>query len=112
MTLASNDFVHLHTHSEFSLQPIAALQDPSRVDEAVQQLQSHPLSSNDQARAFALLGQNELALAELERGFREGDPNRVFVYWQPVFKPLYAEARFQALVQQLRSPEVGAEEVR
>ncbi len=112
MTLASNDFVHLHTHSEFSLQPIAVLQDPSRVDEAVRQLQSHPLGSTDQAWAFAKLGQNELALAELERGFREGKPSRINIYVAPAFKPLYAEPRFQALLRQMGLPEVGAEEVR
>jgi tetratricopeptide (TPR) repeat protein len=91
---------------------IAALQDPSRIDEVLQQLQSDPLASTDQARVFALLNQNELALAELERGFRERDPNQIFVYWQPAFKPLYADPRFQALLRQMGLPVVSAEEVR
>jgi tetratricopeptide (TPR) repeat protein len=94
------------------LSVIAALQDPSRVDEATQQLQSHPLGGMFQAWAFVKLGQDELALAELERMVREGDPGRIGVYLQPAFKPLYADPRFQALVRQMGLPEVGAEEVR
>jgi TolB-like protein len=94
------------------LSVIAALQDPSRVDEAVRQLQSHPLGGTDQARVFVRLGQNELALAALERGFRESDQFRIVVYIVPAFKPLYADPRFKALVRQMGLSEVGAEEVR
>jgi TolB-like protein len=94
------------------LSVIAALQHPSRVDEAVRQLQSHPLGSTNQAWAFAKLGQNELALAELERMVREGEPSRIWLYRVPEFKSLYADPRFQALVRQMGLPEVGAEEVR
>jgi Tfp pilus assembly protein PilF len=93
------------------LSVIAALQDPSRVDEAVQQLQSHPLVSTHQAWAFAKLGQNELALVELERMFREREPARTWLYRVPALKPLYGDPRFQALVRQMGLPEVGAEAV-
>ena len=94
------------------LSVIAALQDPSRVDEAVRQLQSDPLGGLFEAWAFVRLGQNELALAELERGFRESDQFAIAVYIVPAFKPIYADPRFQALVRQMGLPEVGAEEVR
>jgi Tfp pilus assembly protein PilF len=93
------------------LSVIAALQDPSRVEEAVQQLQSHPLGGLYQAWAFVKLGQNELALAALERMVGAGDPDRTDVYLYPAFKPLYADPRFQALLRQMGLPEVSAEEV-
>jgi lipoprotein NlpI len=93
------------------LRVIAALQDPSRVDEAVRQLQSHPLGGLYQAWAFVKLGQNVLALAALERMVGAGDPDRTDVYVYPAFKPLYADPRFQALVRQMGLPELGAEEV-
>jgi hypothetical protein len=94
------------------LSVIAALQDPSRVEEAVQQLQSHPLGGLYHAWAFVKLGQNEFALEELERMFREREPSRSFVYRNPAFKPLYDDPRFQALVRQMGLPEVSAAEFR
>jgi hypothetical protein len=53
---------------------------------------------------LAMLGENELALAELERLFAQHDPYRVYLYAIPEFDPLHQDPRFQALLNQIGLP--------
>ena len=87
------------------LSVIAALQNPSRVNDAIKQLISYPLGGTDQPWAFAKLGKYDLALAELERQFREHDSYRMMLCLVPAFKPFYSDPRFQALLRQMKLPE-------
>jgi tetratricopeptide (TPR) repeat protein len=91
--------------SEVMLSFIAALQDPSKQEAAIRQIVAHgPGGVIGRPILFALLGRNDLTLAELERLFAEKDPYRVFVYMIPMFDPLRADPRFQALVHQVKLP--------
>ena len=53
---------------------------------------------------LAMLGRNDLALAELERMFAANDPLREFLYAIPQFEPLHQDPRFQALLRQVNLP--------
>ena len=90
---------------EVMLSFIAAMQDPSKQEAAVQQIMAHgPGGVIGKPILFALLGRNDLTLAELERLFAERDPYRPFVYVAPAYEPLRADPRFQALVRQVNLP--------
>jgi len=90
---------------EVMLSFIAALQDPSKREAAIQQIVAHgPGGVIGRPILFALLGRNDLTLAELERLFAEKDPYRVFVYMIPAFDPLRGDPRFQVLVRQVNLP--------
>ena len=84
---------------------MAAMQDASRKEAAAQELIAHgPSGVTGKARMLAMLGENELALAELERLFAQHDPYRVYLYAIPEFDPLHQDPRFQALLNQIGLP--------
>ena len=61
---------------------------------------------------LAMLGRNDLALAELERMFAANDPLREFLYAIPQFEPLHGDPRFRTLLKQIglpREPAVPAQ---
>ncbi len=84
---------------------IAAMQDRSKLDVAVQQIIAHGLGGvTGKPVMLAMLGENDLALTELERLFAERDPLRQYLYPVPQFEPLHRDPRFQALQKQIRLP--------
>jgi hypothetical protein len=86
------------------------MQNPSKQEAALREIQAHgPGGVIGKPILFALLGRNDLTLAELERLFAEQDPYRAFVYMIPAFEPLRADPRFQALVHQVNLPPPKAE---
>ncbi|HET7065362.1 MAG TPA: hypothetical protein VFI49_13910 [Rudaea sp.] len=91
--------------SEPTIAFIAALRDHSRTDAAVTAIMASSLGGVVyKPPMLAMLGRNDLALAELERLFAANDPLREFLYAIPQFKPLYQEPRFQALLKQIGLP--------
>ncbi len=84
---------------------VDALEDRTRTEIAVAQLDAHPLAALDQPWAFVTLGRNDLALDALERMFAAKDPNRVYVLQTHAFRVLYPDPRFRALVRELGLPE-------
>jgi TolB-like protein/Tfp pilus assembly protein PilF len=95
---------------EVMLSFVAAMQDPSKQEAAIREIQVHGEGGViGKPILFALLGRNDLTLAELERLFAEQDPYRAFVYMIPAFDPLRADPRFRALVRQVNLPPPKAE---
>jgi adenylate cyclase len=90
---------------ETMLSLVAAMQDPARTDAAVQQINVHaPGGLTGKPVMLAMLGRNDLVLAELERLFAQHDPYREFLYAIPHFDPLHGDPRFQALLKQINLP--------
>jgi hypothetical protein len=55
------------------------------------------------ARDYADLGDNEHALQELERAFKNGDEIVLWIPIDPEFDPLRAEPRFKSLINKIES---------
>jgi len=87
---------------------IDAKQDPSKTAIAAQRILAHgPGGIVGKPFMLAVLGKDDLALTELERGFRARDPYRVFIYAAPQLNSLHANPRFQALLKQIGLPRAG-----
>lgn len=63
------------------------------------------LSASATAANFALAGMRELALAWLERGWQERDPDLPYLGVDPAFEALRKEPRFHDLLRRLNFPE-------
>jgi serine/threonine protein kinase len=59
----------------------------------------------DAASNYAMAGDLARALDLLERAYEERDPNIPFVGCLPIFDPLRAEPRFQALLRKMNLPQ-------
>ena len=89
---------------------IAALEDPSRTDEAVRQIEAQGRDTiPGRPFLFAVVGRFDLALPELERLFEANDPYRVFLGCMVAFDPLHDDPRFQALLRRIAWPAQAAQ---
>ena len=59
----------------------------------------------DAATNYAMAGDLALSLDWLERAYADRDPNLPFIGCNPIFDPLRAEPRFQALLQKMNLPQ-------
>jgi tetratricopeptide (TPR) repeat protein len=59
----------------------------------------------DAATNYALAGDRALALGWLEKAYADRDPNMPFIGCNPIFDPLRAEPRFQALLRKMNLPQ-------
>ena len=59
----------------------------------------------DAATNYALAGDRALALDWLEKAYADRDPGMPFIGCVPIFDPLRAEPRFQALLRRMNLPE-------
>jgi tetratricopeptide (TPR) repeat protein len=57
------------------------------------------------ASAYALLGENEKAIAALEKGAKKGEFWLFMVKYDPAYEPLRGDPRFQALVKKFDPPQ-------
>ena len=90
---------------EVVLNFIAAMKDPAKQPAAVRDIQARGQGGViGKPILLALLGRNDLALAELERLFADKDPYRAFIYMVSSFEPLRPDPRFQALLRQVNLP--------
>jgi TolB-like protein/DNA-binding winged helix-turn-helix (wHTH) protein len=78
-----------------ALQLIAELKDRSRIEY---------VSGVFFAQSYLGLGERDLALAWLERAYKDHDPWMVYVAAYPTFDPLHSEPRFQALLRRMHFP--------
>ncbi len=53
------------------------------------------------AMQYALLGEQDLALASLERAFEAGDPWAIHMNWVFIYEPLRSNPRFQAMLEKM-----------
>jgi len=84
---------------------IAALRDSSQTDAAVKQVMASNLGGLVyKPSVLAMLGRNDLALAEIERAFAANDPLREFLYAIRQLDPLHDEPRFRKLLKQIGLP--------
>ena len=97
---------HLPAADRVMLQSmIAAFKDPSRKPDAIRQVMANGGEGVLMKPALLMrLGENELALVELERQFAKHAPLREYLYSAPQFNPLHGEPRFQALLRQINLP--------
>jgi hypothetical protein len=80
---------------------IDALENPALKAHAVEMIQQWPDvydGAMDRAFFFALLGEYELALDNLEKAFAAGDPYAIHMNRVPLYDPLRGNPRFQALL--------------
>ena len=84
---------------------IDALKDPSRKPDAIKQVMANGGDGVLMKPALLMrLGENELALVELEHQFAKHAPLREYLYSAPQFNPLRGNPRFQALLRQINLP--------
>jgi TolB-like protein/Flp pilus assembly protein TadD len=80
---------------------IDGMENPALKAHAVELVQQSPFmfdGADDRALSFALLGEYELAMHNLEKAFAEGDPHAININRWPVYDPLRKDPRFQALL--------------
>jgi TolB-like protein/Flp pilus assembly protein TadD len=80
---------------------VDALEDPALKATAVALVladSNYPDGTVGKARVLMLLGEPELAMDSLEKGFEEGDPYAVHMKRMGIFDPLRDNPRFQALL--------------
>ena len=84
---------------------IAAFKDPTRKPDAIKQVMAKGGDGVLMKPALLMrLGENELALIELEHQFAKHAPLREYLYSAPQFNPLHGNPRFQALLRQINLP--------
>jgi serine/threonine-protein kinase len=66
---------------------------------------AEPGVAYDAAENCAIAGDRERAIGLLERAYAEGEPNLVYLRVNPLFEPLRAEPRFQALLKAMGLPQ-------
>jgi len=93
---------------------VEAMQDPTKKEAAAQAILAHgPGGTNGKPLLLAMLGENDLALTELERLTAAHDPYLVFLWCTPEYEPLHKEPRFQALLRRVNLPfDASAESMR
>jgi serine/threonine-protein kinase len=64
-----------------------------------------PGVTDDASANYALAGDNARALDLLEKAYAERTPNMPYIGCSPIFDPLRAEPRFQALLRQMNLPQ-------
>jgi tetratricopeptide (TPR) repeat protein len=83
---------------------IDALENPALKPRAIELIQHSPIMYDGQdgrALYFALLGEYELAMDNLEKAFAAGDPMAIHVNRWAIYDPLRDTPRFQALLQKV-----------
>jgi serine/threonine-protein kinase len=85
---------------------IDAMENPALKPRAIELIQQSPLmydgtDSRSRALYFALLGEYELAMDNLEKGFEVHDPSTIYMNQWPMYDPLRDTPRFQALLQKM-----------
>ena len=81
-----------------------AMENPALKPRAIELIQQSPLmydGADSRALYFALLGEYELAMDNLEKGFAAHDPSTIYMNRWPMYDPLRDTPRFQALLQKM-----------
>jgi serine/threonine-protein kinase len=83
---------------------IDAMENPALKPSAIELIQQSPImydGADSRALYFALLGEYELAMDNLEKGFAVHDPSTIYMNRWPMYEPLRDNPRFQALLQKM-----------
>jgi hypothetical protein len=83
---------------------IDAMENPALKPRAIELIQQSPIMYDGQdgrAFYFALLGEYELAMDNLEKAFAAGDPVAIYLNRWTLYEPLRDTPRFQALLQKM-----------